>query len=233
MRRPMRRVLMHIAPVGAEQEAPLGLAQRGEIAQSRRRASGTTRGRRSARAAPTAAAAASTCPIRTRRRSPALRPDRARRTHRGRRSAGHSSCRGLRRSAAAGRPARVCGSAMRPLLVRRGALAAAMAGRLAALAIVGVGADEHAAALVVGDDFVEIGIVGAAQRAGRVEAVARRTDDPRSRATPPRCTAGSRRCASRGRRRTVAAPGNRPSSDCRISASATGPSHSGALTFTG
>src|SRR4051794_438858 len=62
---------------------------------------------------------------------------------------------------------------MRPLFVRRGALAAAMAGQLTLLAIVGVGTDEHPPALVVSDDLVEIGIAGAAQRAGRIEPVAR------------------------------------------------------------
>src|SRR3954471_11916604 len=62
---------------------------------------------------------------------------------------------------------------MHLLLVRRGALAAAMTGQLARLAIIGVGTDEHPAALVVGDDLVEVGIAGAAQRAGRVEPVAR------------------------------------------------------------
>src|SRR4030088_2325434 len=62
---------------------------------------------------------------------------------------------------------------MRPLLVRGHALAAAMAGQLARLAIISVGTDEHPAALIVGDDLVEIGITGAAQRAGRVETVAR------------------------------------------------------------
>ena len=46
-----------------------------------------------------------------------------------------------------------------------------MADGLAALAIISVRADEHAAALVVGDDLVEIGIFRRAQRAGRVEAV--------------------------------------------------------------
>src|ERR1700753_2544928 len=64
-------------------------------------------------------------------------------------------------------------SAMRPLLVRRRAFGAVMALALPGLAIIGVGADEHPAALVVGDNFVEIGIGGAAQRARRVEAVAR------------------------------------------------------------
>src|SRR3954463_2591270 len=62
---------------------------------------------------------------------------------------------------------------MRPLLVRCGALATTMTSRLAGLAIVSVRADEHAPALVVGDDLVEIGIAGAAPRAWRVKAVAR------------------------------------------------------------
>src|SRR5262245_25641320 len=65
-------------------------------------------------------------------------------------------------------------SAMLPLLVRRGALAAAMTGRLAALAIISVGADKHAAAGIVRDDLVEIGVLGAAQRARRIEAIARK-----------------------------------------------------------
>src|SRR3954452_5629693 len=60
---------------------------------------------------------------------------------------------------------------LRLVLVRRGAEAAVMAGGLAALAIMGVGADEHAPALVVGDDLVEIGIFRGAQRARRVEAI--------------------------------------------------------------
>src|SRR5882724_6559806 len=64
-------------------------------------------------------------------------------------------------------------SAMRPLLVRSRALAAAIPPGLPGLAVVGVGADEHPPALVVGDDFVEVGLIGAAQRARRVEAVAR------------------------------------------------------------
>src|ERR1700756_50379 len=62
---------------------------------------------------------------------------------------------------------------MRPLLVRSRALAAAMTLGLAGLAVIGVGTDEHPAAPVVGDDFVEVGISRAAQRAGRIEAVAR------------------------------------------------------------
>src|SRR5580700_10015411 len=62
---------------------------------------------------------------------------------------------------------------MRALLVRRRALGAAMALALAGLAVIRVGADEHPAALVVGDDLVEVGIIRPAQRAGRVEAVAR------------------------------------------------------------
>src|SRR6202166_5394161 len=62
---------------------------------------------------------------------------------------------------------------MRALLVRSCAFGAAMALGLAALAIIGVGTDEHPAALVVGDDFVEIGIICRAKRARRVEAVAR------------------------------------------------------------
>src|SRR6185312_13747909 len=66
-----------------------------------------------------------------------------------------------------------CGSAMRPLLVRRGAFAAAMARRLAGLAIIGIGTDEHPSAFVVGDDLVEIGIAGATQRARRIEPIAR------------------------------------------------------------
>src|SRR5438128_2288812 len=59
----------------------------------------------------------------------------------------------------------------RLLLVRRGAEAAVMAGGLASLAIIGVGADEHAPALVVGHDLIEIGIFRGAQRARRVEAI--------------------------------------------------------------
>src|SRR5262249_23759614 len=62
---------------------------------------------------------------------------------------------------------------MRPLLVRGGTFAAAMARRLTTLAIVGIGANEHAAPRIIGDDLVEIGILGAAQRARRVEAIAR------------------------------------------------------------
>src|ERR1700675_3714103 len=64
------------------------------------------------------------------------------------------------------------GSAMRALLVRRRALGAAMPLGLPGLAIIGVGTDEHPPALVVGDDFVEIGIIRPAQRTGRVESVA-------------------------------------------------------------
>src|ERR1700694_439977 len=62
---------------------------------------------------------------------------------------------------------------MRALLVRRRVLGAAMPVTLPGLAVVGVGADEHPAALVVGNYFVEIGIVRPAQRAWRVETVAR------------------------------------------------------------
>src|SRR3954452_19851037 len=60
---------------------------------------------------------------------------------------------------------------LRLVLVRRGAEAAVMAGGLAALAIIGVGADEHATALVVGGDLVEIGIFRGVQWARRVEAI--------------------------------------------------------------
>src|SRR5215475_12952418 len=66
-----------------------------------------------------------------------------------------------------------CVSAMRPFLVRSCAFAATMTGRLTGLAIVGVRADEHAAAGIVGHDLVEIGVLGAAECAGRIEAVAR------------------------------------------------------------
>src|SRR5258707_15162788 len=62
---------------------------------------------------------------------------------------------------------------MRPLLVRRRALAAVMALGLARLAIISVGTHEHPSALVVDDDLVEIGIASPTQRAGRVEPVAR------------------------------------------------------------
>src|SRR3954465_7368778 len=62
---------------------------------------------------------------------------------------------------------------MRSLLVRSRAFAAAMTRRLPAFAIVGIRADEHAAALVVGDDLVEIGVPGPAERAWRAEDVAR------------------------------------------------------------
>jgi hypothetical protein len=44
-----------------------------------------------------------------------------------------------------------------------------MAKLAAVLAVVGVGADEHAAALVVEDDLVEIDVLGAAERAGLAE----------------------------------------------------------------
>jgi hypothetical protein len=62
-------------------------------------------------------------------------------------------------------------SAFSPLGKRCPAKIAAMASwpRAAVFAMVGVGADEHAAALVVEDDFVEIDVLGAAQRAGLVE----------------------------------------------------------------
>ena len=33
MRRPCARILVHKAPVGADQQAPLGLAERGEVAR--------------------------------------------------------------------------------------------------------------------------------------------------------------------------------------------------------
>src|SRR5215475_5778463 len=66
-----------------------------------------------------------------------------------------------------------CVSAMRLLLVRSSALFAAMTGGLPRLAIISVGADEHPAAGIVGHDLVEIGVLGAAQRTGRIEAVAR------------------------------------------------------------
>src|ERR1035438_9184900 len=59
------------------------------------------------------------------------------------------------------------------LLERSRAFAAAMTCRLTPLAIVSVGTDEHPAALIVGDDLVEIGIFRTAQRAWRVEAVSR------------------------------------------------------------
>src|SRR5258708_29354533 len=62
---------------------------------------------------------------------------------------------------------------MRRLLVRSRAFGAAMTGGLAGLAEIGVGADEHPAAFVVGDDFIEVGILRPAQRAGRVEEITR------------------------------------------------------------
>src|SRR3981189_1051590 len=62
---------------------------------------------------------------------------------------------------------------MRALLVRGRALAAAMTGCLPAFAIIRVGTDIHPTALVVGDDLVEIVRLGAAQRAGRVDTIAR------------------------------------------------------------
>src|ERR1700704_4656260 len=62
---------------------------------------------------------------------------------------------------------------MRYLLMRSRAFAAAMTLGLTGLAVIGVGADEHPATLVAGDDFIEVGIFGTAQRAWRVEAVAR------------------------------------------------------------
>src|SRR6202035_1628683 len=62
---------------------------------------------------------------------------------------------------------------MRALLVRSRALGAAVTLGLPGLAVIGVGADEHPAALVVGEDFVEIGIIRPAQRTWRVEAVTR------------------------------------------------------------
>src|ERR1700759_1367663 len=61
---------------------------------------------------------------------------------------------------------------LRPLLVRSGAFAAAMALRLAGLAEIRIRANEHPPALVVGDDLVEVRVIGAAQRAGRVMTVA-------------------------------------------------------------
>jgi len=60
--------------------------------------------------APKAIAAASSCPSRTRRRSRALRPNRAQTTRRGKRSDGQNSCRDLLRPAAAGRPAQGYGA---------------------------------------------------------------------------------------------------------------------------
>src|SRR5262245_44159021 len=60
---------------------------------------------------------------------------------------------------------------MRPLLVRSYAFAAAMAGCLTALAIVGVRTNEHPRALVVGHDLVEVGIVSAAERTRGIEAI--------------------------------------------------------------
>ena len=56
--------------------------------------------------------------------------------------------------------------------MRSRAFAAAVTRRLPVFAIVGIGADKHPAALVVGDDLVEIGVLGAAERAWRVEPVA-------------------------------------------------------------
>src|SRR3982074_2847242 len=63
---------------------------------------------------------------------------------------------------------------MRPLLVRSSTFTAAMAQGLPGLAKISVGADEHPAALVVGDDFIEVGIIRPTQRARRVEAIARK-----------------------------------------------------------
>src|SRR5260370_42697350 len=62
---------------------------------------------------------------------------------------------------------------MRRLLVRSRAFGAAMTAGLAGLAEIGVGADEHPAAFVVGDDFIEVGILRPAQCAGRVKAITR------------------------------------------------------------
>src|SRR6516165_3827737 len=68
------------------------------------------------------------------------------------------------------RSSAIC-SSLRLVLVGSSTHAAVMAGGLTALAIIGVRADEHAAALVVGDDLVEIRVLGAAQRARRVETI--------------------------------------------------------------
>src|SRR6202166_2590598 len=62
---------------------------------------------------------------------------------------------------------------MRPLLVRSRGFGAAMTLALAGLAVIGVGADEHPAALIVGDDFIEVGIGRSAQRTWCIETVAR------------------------------------------------------------
>src|SRR6266702_6335184 len=62
-------------------------------------------------------------------------------------------------------------SLLRLLLVRRRTQAAVMAGGLAAFAEVRIRADEHAPALVVDHDLIEVGIFRRAQRARRVEAV--------------------------------------------------------------
>src|SRR5262245_44081238 len=61
---------------------------------------------------------------------------------------------------------------MRPLLVGSSTFTAAMDRAQTMLAIVGIGADEHAATRIIGDDLVEIGILRSAERTRRVEAIA-------------------------------------------------------------
>ena len=89
-------------------------------------------------------------------------------------------------------------------------------------AVIGVGTDEQPAAAIVGDDFVEITVVRAAQpaRVRRADGAERMVVEVQR--CGPRCRAGSRRCASRARHRTAAAPASCASSDCRTRGSGLG-----------
>ena len=150
------------------------------------------------------------------------------RTSPGQRSAATSSSAGMgpkrRREVRARRAGSRLRRSFRPL--SRGTWLGAGCHRALA-AVIGVGADEHAGALVVGDDLVEVAVVAsrtARRRAGRGGAG---TGGRRSRASGPRCRAGWRRCASRGRRRTAAARACGRAWGCRRPGSARATSGSG------
>jgi hypothetical protein len=76
-----------------------------------------------------------------------------------------------------------------------------------ALAIVGVGADEHAPARVIDDHLVEIAVLGAAQRAGLVGLGGLEGVILEIEADDLACRAGSHRCAVRAPRRKAGSPG--------------------------
>ncbi len=145
-----RRVLMHIAPIGAEQKAPLPLLPASQDRESRRRACDMTPALRLVVTASKACEAASIFRSRTLRQWQAPRLDKAGTTRSCKRAIVRRICSGLRRRGAADHRHASC-----HLMVgaEAGALMAVGAARFA---VISVGTHEHPATLVVNHDFIEI-----------------------------------------------------------------------------